>query len=88
MWYVYLLSCKDNTFYCGITNNMEKRLKMHNGILKGGAKYTRGRRPVTLEAFALCETMSEALYLEIAVKKKPKPQKKDFLLNYNKGMFL
>ena len=45
MWYIYVLLCYDNSFYCGITTNLERRLKQHNGMLKGGAKYTRGRRP-------------------------------------------
>ena len=40
-WFVYLL---ENSFnkktYLGITNNMERRIKQHNGLLKGGAKYT------------------------------------------------
>ena len=45
MWYIYVLLCADNSLYCGITKNLEKRLKQHNGELKGGAKYTRGRGP-------------------------------------------
>ena len=45
MWYMYVLICADYSLYCGITTNLEKRLKQHNGAIKGGAKYTRGRRP-------------------------------------------
>lgn len=38
---VYLLiNDKDNCTYVGITNNPERRIKQHNNILKGGAKYT------------------------------------------------
>ena len=48
MWYVYVLLCSDNSFYCGITKDIERRLKQHNGVIKGGAKYTRGRRPCIL----------------------------------------
>ena len=44
-WYMYVILCFDNSLYCGITIDLEKRLKQHNGVLKGGAKYTRGRRP-------------------------------------------
>lgn len=41
-YYCYLLySSSTNTTYTGITNDMEHRLKQHNGILKGGAKATR-----------------------------------------------
>jgi len=45
MWYIYVLLCADNSLYCGITTNLEKRLKQHNGEIKGGAKYTRSKRP-------------------------------------------
>ena len=45
MWYIYVLLCADNSLYCGITTNLEKRLKQHNGEIKGGAKYTRSRGP-------------------------------------------
>lgn len=46
-WFVYLLSCRDRTLYCGITKDLERRLKEHNQGL-AGAKYTRTRRPVKL----------------------------------------
>ena len=68
-WCVYLLTCADGTFYCGITNDLPRRLDMHNGILTGGAKYTRGRRPVTLTACTEGLTQGEALRLEAKVKK-------------------
>ena len=43
-YYVYIVECKDGTFYTGYTPDLEKRLKAHN---EGkGAKYTRGRGPV------------------------------------------
>ena len=51
--YTYILRCADGTYYCGWTNNLDRRLKAHN---EGkGAKYTRSRRPVALvyyEAFS------------------------------------
>jgi predicted GIY-YIG superfamily endonuclease len=41
-WTVYLLlNTSNNKTYVGITNNIDKRIKQHNGILKGGAKFTR-----------------------------------------------
>jgi len=46
MNYVYILQCKDDTLYCGWTNDLEKRLAAHN--TGKGAKYTRYRHPVTL----------------------------------------
>lgn len=45
-WFVYIVKCKDNTLYTGITNNLQNRINTHN--LGKGSKYTRARRPVTL----------------------------------------
>lgn len=45
--WVYILRNKDktkNNTYCGYTNNPGKRLKQHNGELKGGAKTTNGKQ--------------------------------------------
>lgn len=44
---VYILECADKTYYVGCTNNLDKRLKEHNGS-KSGAHYTKIRRPVSL----------------------------------------
>ena len=46
-WFVYILRCRDATFYTGITTNLDRRLAEHNGG-KLGARYTKARRPVTL----------------------------------------
>ena len=79
-WCVYLLTCADGTLYCGVTSDLERRLAMHNGLLAGGAKYTRGRRPVSLAACAGGLTRGEALRLESRVKKKPRREKLEALL--------
>ena len=79
-WCVYLRTCADGTLYCGVTSDMERRLAMHNGLLAGGAKYTRGRRPVSLTACADGLTRGEALRLEAKVKKKPRSGKVAALL--------
>ena len=46
MWFVYMVQCRDNSLYTGITNNLGKRLKAHNN--KKGAKAVRGKLPVEL----------------------------------------
>lgn len=50
MFHAYVLRCADGTLYCGCTNDLQKRLREHNGVAgkATGAKYTRGRRPVVL----------------------------------------
>ena len=76
MWYIYLLECSDKTIYCGITNNLEKRLQTHN---KGkGAKYTRGRLPVVLLKYFERPTKGEALSLEYSIKQLSKEEKLSF----------
>ena len=80
-WRVYLLECADGTLYCGVTNNMDRRLSQHNGQIPGGARYTRGRRPVLLLANRACGNKSEALRLEKAVKSRPRTHKLQFLLS-------
>lgn len=77
-WHVYLLECRDGSYYCGITNDLERRIKEHN---KGvGAKYTKGRTPVRLICSSSVANRSEALKLEALVKKKKKKEKAKFLL--------
>ena len=79
-WCVYILRCADGTLYCGMTNNIVKRLQTHR---KGkGSKYTRGRLPVILEAYRSVESKSEALKLEHKVKQQPKDKKIEFLKSF------
>jgi putative endonuclease len=64
--YVYILECKDGTYYTGYTNDLDKRIKAHQ---EGkGAKYTRGRAPVKLLFEKGYETKSEALKAEYRIK--------------------
>ncbi len=72
-WYVYILRCRDNTLYTGITDDMARRLQAHNA--GKGAKYTRGRGPVTLCYQEPQESYSAALKREYAIKQLPRPQK-------------
>lgn len=75
--YMYILNCLDNTLYTGYTNDLIKRLKKHN---EGkGAKYTKSRSPVTLVYYEEFETKSLALKKEIAIKKKKRIQKIDYI---------
>jgi putative endonuclease len=65
-WTCYLLECADGTIYCGITNDLEKRLSAHNA--GDGAKYTRGRTPVRLLYSESCSDRSTALKREMEIK--------------------
>ncbi len=72
-WFVYLLRCKDDTLYCGITNRLSFRIAAHNA--GKGARYTRGRGPV--DVVWLCELSSkgDALRTEARLKKWPRLEK-------------
>lgn len=72
-YFVYILKCADNTLYTGITNDIEKRIKIHNDGT--GAKYTRGRTPVKLMYSEIAASKSEALGREIEIKKLSRPEK-------------
>ncbi|MEG0156116.1 MAG: GIY-YIG nuclease family protein [Anaerovoracaceae bacterium] len=77
MHYVYILACADGTLYTGWTTNISARLATHN---KGkGAKYTRGRLPVTLVYHEAFEDKSSALKREHAIKKLTLSQKLDLV---------
>ena len=77
-WYVYILKCKDTSYYTGITTNIEKRIESHrNGK---GAKYTKSRGPFSLVYKEKCKDHSAALKRERSIKKLKKIQK-DNLIN-------
>ncbi len=73
MYFVYILLCSDNTLYCGYTNDVDARLKVHNA--GKGAKYTKARLPVVLMYSEQCESKSEALKRECAIKKLSRTEK-------------
>ena len=77
MFFVYLLRCKDGTLYCGMTNNLENRLKLHNA--GKGSAYVRSRgggQIVYSESFA---TIGDALRREVEVKKWSKAKKEQLI---------
>ncbi|WP_079477421.1 GIY-YIG nuclease family protein [Halobacillus salinus] len=75
--YVYMLRCKDNTFYTGYTNDLENRLKMHES--GKGAKYTRGRGPFVIELVQTFETKREAMQTEYRIKRLSRTQKERYV---------
>lgn len=72
-WVCYLLRCKDGSLYCGITNDLEKRLNAHNAGV--GAKYTRGRHPVILAYAEVCGEKPAALRRELEIKRLTRREK-------------
>jgi putative endonuclease len=74
---VYLLRCGDGTLYTGITNDLEKRIDAHR--TGRGARYTRGRGPLTLLHHEPVRTKSAALKREHQWKRMRRAEKIAFL---------
>lgn len=72
-YFVYILRCGDDTLYTGSTDNVERRLAVHQS--GKGAKYTRSRYPLTLVYREEVEDKSAALKREAAIKKLTRTQK-------------
>lgn len=77
-WFVYMVSCADATLYTGITTNLDKRIQQHNSP-KGGAKYTRGRQPVSLVYFEQVTNRSLALKREYDLKRMSMSEKQHLI---------
>ncbi len=80
-WTVYLLECSDQSLYCGITNNLDNRLKQHRGQIPGGAKYTRSRSPLKLVYQEKSRSKSDALKRELIIKKMTRSAKLKLIEN-------
>lgn len=76
-WVVYILVCSDDTLYTGITNDLFKRVAKHN--TGKGAKYTRGRGPVTCVYKKDMDDKSSALKEEYRIKQLTKKNKLELI---------
>ena len=76
-WFLYILRCADGTLYTGITNDLERRFKMHNA--GKGARYTRTRCPVELLYQETLKGRAAALVREYAVKTLPRKSKESLI---------
>ena len=76
-YYAYIVECADGTYYCGFTNDLEKRINTHN---KGkGAKYTRPRLPVVLVYFEEFDSKEEAMSREWHIKQLRREKKMELI---------
>ena len=79
IYYVYILKCSDNTYYTGITSNLEIRVIEHKSG-KHKDSYTYSRRPVSLVFYSEFTEPSKAIETEKQIKKWSKA-KKEALIN-------
>ena len=76
-FYFYVLQCSDNTLYAGYTNDVDRRVAVHNA--GKGAKYTKARLPVLCIYYESFETKNEAMRVEYAFKQLTRKQKLDYI---------
>jgi putative endonuclease len=83
-YFLYILKCSDNTFYTGITNNLERRLDEHQfGVNEDS--YTFLRRPIELQFFETFSDVNQAIEFEKKIKKWSGKKKQALIdKNYNK----
>lgn len=72
-WTVYFLRCADGSLYCGVTNDLARRIAAHNA--GRGARYTAGRRPVALAWSERAASRGDALRRELGLKRLPRASK-------------
>jgi putative endonuclease len=82
MHYVYVIECADGTLYTGYTTDVERRVEEHNA--GEGAKYTRGRTPVTVVHTEEFSERGEAMSREAAIKDMSR-EEKETLVDGNDG---
>jgi putative endonuclease len=76
-WLLYVLKCRDNTLYTGITLDVSRRVQQHNSGT--ASRYTRCRLPVMLIFSEPCRSRSQALKKEYAMKRLSRKKKEAYL---------
>jgi len=72
-WYVYIVQCRDGRLYTGVSNDVSRRVSMHN---RGkGCRFTKFRYPVTLLYEEYCGSQSSAQRREAEIKKLNRAEK-------------
>ena len=80
-WHLYVVRCRDGSLYTGITTDVARRFVHHQGKGDSGAKYLRGRGPITLVFQKKIGGKGLALSLESRVKKLSKAKKEEMITN-------
>lgn len=74
-WCVYMIRCRDETLYTGISTDVLRRLQEHEAGSHKGSRYLRGKAPLELVFQASAENRSHASRLESYIKRLPRPEK-------------
>jgi putative endonuclease len=78
--YVYILLCADDSYYVGVTNNLELRLEQHNNGEYKESAYTFSRRPCEIVYYEVVKYPNKAIAREKQIKKWGRA-KKEALIN-------
>ncbi len=78
-YYTYIVETVYGHYYTGITTDLERRLRQHNGELKGGAKALRGQRPVEMVWAEGPTSRSQAAVRESSIKGHTRQEKEDLV---------
>jgi len=82
VWFLYLIRCKGNMLYTGITTDIARRFSEHQA--GKGAKFLRGKTPLELVYQQEVGSHSDALKFEIKIKKLPKEKKENLIKHETK----
>jgi len=79
-WFLYIIECKDGTFYTGITLDVQRRFEEHSTEGPKSAKYVKGKGPLTLIFSAPVGQKGKAYQIEKKVKRLSKKRKIDLVV--------
>ncbi|MCW8107239.1 GIY-YIG nuclease family protein [Alteromonas ponticola] len=82
VWYVYLIETHCGMLYTGSTTDPKRRFRQHCGVLQGGAKFLKARKPHTFRAIFKLSDKSTALKLEWRIKRLSRSQKLSLLTSH------
>lgn len=82
-FFVYIVQCRDGTYYTGYTKNLEERIALHNSGT--GADYLKGKLPVKLVYAKEYRYYKSALRRERNIKKLTRKQKEKLIRIYEQN---
>src|SRR5690606_36883821 len=85
-WFLYLLECRDGSYYAGISTDVQARFAMH--LAGKGARYTRSRPPLRILAVRQYADRAEASRAEWQLKQQPRARKLAWLASAEHGSAL
>lgn len=86
-WFVYLIRTRQGTLYCGVTTDVDRRFEEHQHSKKG-AKYLKGKGPLTLMWSQQVKSKRDAMQFEYRIKKRLTKAQKEDLIQQNTSLYM